>query len=146
MKGKYAPADFLAKDKLYRGFRKSELDEQFVIRADVIRFPDFSCNWSRFSAPRDVRNRENSLPTDGCFSFTVEMARYKKMATTCHDPLENNESHSEVRQLLPSEDVYTEPPKGRKLEKEREGWACSKRLEFRQNLVNNLSIELNALA
>lgn len=140
MKKKHTPADFQANDKLYRGFRKDELDEMSKIKPNVINFPDFSCNWSRFSKPEDIRNREGGLPTDGCFSFTVETARYQKIATTCHDPLDSNYSHTEVRQLLPSEDVFTEPPKARNL---RQGWAKSKRLEFRWNLVNNLTIELN---
>jgi hypothetical protein len=139
----YTPADFLAEEKLYRGFKRNELNEQSILMADVIHFPDFSCNWSRYSTPDDIRKREGGRPTDGCFSFTVETARYQKIATTCHDPLDNNYSHTEVRQLLPDEDVSIEPPKARKL---KQGWAKRKRLEFRQNLANNLTIELDALA
>jgi hypothetical protein len=146
LKEKFTPADFLDDDKLYRGFRKNELDNMSKIQVDTIRFPDFLCNWSRFSSPKDIREREGGRPTDGCFSVAVETARYKKMATTCHEPLENNYSHSEVRQLHPNEDIFTEPPKGRKLEKERDGWARKDRLAYRQNLTNNLTVELDALA
>lgn len=146
MKEKYTPADFLAEEKLYRGFRKDDLDEMSKIQVNVISFPDFSCNWSRFSKPEDIRSRERALPTDGCFSFTVRTARYENMATTCHEPLKNNYSHSEVRQLSPIENVNTEPPRLRKLEREREGWSKNKRYEYRWNLVNNLSVELDALA
>jgi hypothetical protein len=140
---KHAPADFLAEDKLYRGFRKNELDSMSKIQTDAIKFPNFSCNWGRFSKPEDIRERAGGRPTDGCFSFTVETSRYQNIATTCHDPLDNNYSHTEVRQLLPNEDVFIEPPKARTL---KQGWARHKRLEFRQNLVNNLTIELDALA
>jgi hypothetical protein len=66
------------------------------------------------------------------------------MATTCHDPLENNYSHTEIRQLKTSESVFTEPPKNRKLESF--NWSKSRRLEYRQNLAFHLEIEIEARA
>jgi len=144
MDRKYSTRDFNADEKLYRGFNKKDLNEDtFLIQINSISFPDFSCNWSRFSTPDKIRERENGRPTDGCYSFTVEVSRYKKMATPCHDPDENNYSHTEVRLLKPDEDIFFEPPKKRKLKSR---WAKNNKLEYRQNIVENLIIEIEALA
>jgi len=141
MDDKIFPTDFLDSDLLYRGFNADDLvSESNSIRANSIRFPDFSCNWNRLSEPADIRKRENADQTDGCYSFTVEVARYKEMATPCHDPVENNEAHAEVRQLQSEESVDFEPRKDRKLKKK--NWSKSKRLEYRNNIVVNLIIEL----
>lgn len=142
---KFIPIDFSLKDKLYHGFKKSDLDQNTDnLEANSIRFPDFSCNWDRFSKPDTVKFRENGSPSDGCFSFTVEQSRYKEMATACHDPLkkEKNYSHIEVRQLKLDELVTFEPPKKRKLKKQVDGWSPSQRLEYRQNIVFNLVREI----
>ncbi|MEE9337301.1 MAG: hypothetical protein V3U87_04410 [Methylococcaceae bacterium] len=142
---KFSPADFNIFDKLYRGFKKSDLDQDTGnLEVNSIRFPDFSCNWSRFSKPQDVKLRSNGSPSDGCYSFTVEHSRYKEMATPCHDPLkkEKNYSHIELRQLTIEEQVSFEPPKGRKLEKQKQGWSKAQRLEYRQNLVFYLIREI----
>jgi hypothetical protein len=142
---KYAPADYNPEDRLFRGYRLSDLNEDGLkIEANSVSFPDFSCNWSRFSKPESVRNRENGLPTDGCYSFSVEAARFENMATTCHDPLESNYSHTEVRQLKDMEPVSFEPPKRRKLESN--NWCRNNRRRYRQNMVNNLIIEIQATA
>ncbi len=142
MSRKFSPSDFLIDDKLYRGFNRSDLiPDTDELGVHSLPFPDLSCNWSRFSEPSDVRKRKNAEPTDGCFSFTVEIARYKEMATPCHDPLEDedNYAHVEVRQLKEDESIYFEPPKGRKLKSNK----CKReRLEYRNNLLNNLLIEL----
>jgi hypothetical protein len=114
------------------------------LEANAISFPDFSCNWSRFSSPEDILNRENGLPKDGCFSFSVEIAQYKKMATPCHDPLLNNYSHTEVRQLKGNEDLDFEPPKNRKLKSN--NWCKVKRIEYRQNIINNMKVEFEPRA
>jgi hypothetical protein len=142
---KFSPSDFKICDKLYRGFKKSDLDQDTgILEVNSIRFPDFSCNWSRFSKPEDVRLRSNGSPSDGCYSFTVEHSRYKKMATPCHDPSkkEKNYSHVELRQLTVEEPVSFEPPKKRKLDKQKDGWSKAQRLEYRQNLAFNLSREI----
>lgn len=132
-------------EKLFLAFDKEDLDEDNKFKLESIRFPDFSCNWSRFSFPKDILFRENANHTDGCYSFTVSTSRYEKMATPVHDPVEHdkypNYSHVEVRELLDNEDIDSEPPKGRKL---RTKSAKSKRLEYRQNLLNSLYIEFEA--
>jgi hypothetical protein len=144
---RFNPGDYAPFERLYRGYRLSDLDERTGgIAVSAIRFPDFSCNWSRFSRPEEVRNRQNGQPTDGCFSFSTEHARYNEMATTCHDPMEGNYARTEIRQLRREEDAFTEPPKRRKLEKAKDGWSRSQRLEYRQHLVFSLSIELEARA
>ena len=141
----FSPKDYYETERLFRGYRRSEVNEETgTLEANSIRFPDFSCNWSRFSTPPEVLHRENSRPGDGCYSFSVLQARYKSMGTGCHDPLPKNYSHTEVRQLKPDEDVFTEPPKGRKLDKAKDGWLKSARLEYRQNIVFNMTIEIEA--
>jgi hypothetical protein len=144
MHKKYSPRDYLPHDKLYRGYRKNDLDDgEKSLCVNAISFPDFSCNWSRFSTPDKIRERENGKPTDGCYSFTVDVSRYNDMATPCHDPIfPQNYSHTEVRQLTSAETIDVEPPKQRKLTSN--NWSKSKRLEYRQNIVNNLIIELEA--
>ena len=132
-------------DKLFRSFDKEDLDEDNNFKLESVRFPDFSCNWSRFSFPKDILFLENAKPTDGCYSFIVSTSRYKKMATPAHDPREHNKypnySHVEVRELLDNEDIHFEPPKGRKPKTKA---AKSKRLVYRQNLLNSLYIEFEA--
>lgn len=146
---KFNPIDFLSDEKLYHGFRNSDLlPETGNLEVNTIRFPDFSCNWSRFSKPEDIKRRTNGLPTDGCYSFTVSVARYKEMATTCHDPNPptdpTNYSHVEVRQLMTGEGINYEPPKNRKLNKEKQGWSPSQRFEYRQNIVFHLQREFES--
>lgn len=150
---KFMPADFLPQERLYRGFRETECDETTgVLMANTINFPlpDCSCNWSRLSRPIDVGRRVGGLPTDGCYSFTVRDARFQEKATPCHDlfpPSDpENYAHVEVRQLLPEEDIFFEPPHDRRLEREIEGWSRSQRLEYRQNIVLNLLRELEPIA
>jgi hypothetical protein len=101
---KYTPSDYAINDRLYRAYRLCDLNEGMAeLEANAISFPDYSCNWGRFSKAQDILNREKGLPTDGCFSFSVEVAQFEKMATPCHDPLPNNFSHTEVRQLKDDE-------------------------------------------
>ena len=141
---KLTPADFLLDERLYVAFDADDIDP---VSADLIieriRFPDFSCNWSRFSKPSDVRVRPGGRPDDGCYSFTVEVARYKELATTVHDPIceptYENYAHVEIREVLPAESIYSEPPRDRK--------PSSKgrkrlRLEYRRNILNHRVIEL----
>lgn len=143
---KLAPSEFKDVDTLYVGFDSEDVDAYDNLKIERIRFPDFSCNWSRFSIPSDVRLRPNSQPTDGCYSFTVNVARYKQLATPVHDPIAateqqnyENYAHVEVRELLPGEPPDSEPPRGRK-----PGSRDRKklRLEYRQNILNNRLTEL----
>jgi hypothetical protein len=134
---------FQSTDKLFRSFTKEDIDEILPIRVDTIRFPDISCNWNRFSNPIDIRYRRNGKMTDGCYSFTVETSRYKKMATPVHDPIFDedyeNFSHIEIRVLKEDEDILFEPPKSRNLSNR------ARKLEYRQNIANNLIIEIVAV-
>lgn len=134
--------EFKDQEKLYHGFTKTDKDDFNLIRLETIRFPDFSCNWDRFSNPEDIHYRLNGKKTDGCYSFTVLTSRFKSFATPVHDPIEepdfSNYSHVEVRELFEDESILIEPPKNRKKKKSRK----SKRLEYRQNMLNNLLIEL----
>jgi len=80
---------------------------------------------------------------DGCYSFTVAIARYKELATPVHDPITEadyeNYAHVEVRELRLGESVYSEPPRGRKSSSK---GRKNLRMEYRQNIINNLKIEL----
>jgi len=134
--------EFKDNDKLYHAFSREDLSDDNVIEVNSIRFPDFSCNWGRFSKPDHVRFRKNGNMTDGCYSFTVLTSRYKKIATPVHDPIDDkffpNYSHIEVRELYEGESVLFEPPKNRKKKKS----SKARRLEYRKNLLNNIEIEL----
>lgn len=129
-------------DKLFRAFHIDDLDEDENIKLETIRFPDISFNWSRFSIAKDIKFRENGRKTDGCYSVSVSVSRYKKMATPIHDPIFDivypNYAHTEIRVLYDGEDILFEPPKKRKLESK------SKKLEYRQNIKNFLHIECPA--
>jgi hypothetical protein len=133
-------AEFRQDDRLFRAATLADLDDQGRPVVERIRFPGFSCNWSRFSEPADVRLRHRGLATDGCYSFTVETSRFRSYATPVHDPLESpveNYAHVEVRQLMPGESVLAEPPP----DQERKG-ARSEKLAYRQNLSNNATLEI----
>jgi hypothetical protein len=138
------PADFDSGDKLYVAFDEGDINpDTGDLIVERIRFPDFSCNWSRFSEPADVRVRPGGRSDDGVYSLTVQMARYKELATTVHDPIckedYENYAHVEIRELCPGESIYSEPPRGRKL---RSSGRKKLRLEYRLNIVNNRTIEL----
>ena len=112
-----SPENFQPQDKLYHGFVFNDLADNNNINLDTIRFPDFSCNWGKFSNPEDVRIRENGKYSDCCYSFTVKTSQFKKIAISVHDPITEyeyeNYSHVEVRELNENEDILFEPPKFR---------------------------------
>lgn len=140
---KLSNSEIKDEEKLFHGFNKNDLDDNNDISVETIRFPDFSCNWSRFSEPKDVKYRENGSKKDGCYSILVRISRYKSYATPVHDPLTQpleNYSHIEVRELYDGESVYFEPTKNRKKKKS----GKDRRLEYRQNILNNLNIVLKA--
>jgi len=135
-------ADFEIHDSLFVGCD----DEDFVngeLRIENIRFPDFSCNWSRFSIPHDVRFRPNAKATDGCYSFTVATARFHSYANPVHDPIQDpdyeNYSHVEIREVFEGEDPLSEPPKKRKKDNR---LYRDRRLLYRQNIQNSYRLEL----
>lgn len=133
---------FQNQQKLYRSYDLEALVENDKIKLERIKFPDLSCNWSKFSIPSDILFRENANQTDGCYSFTVKTSRYKNIATPVHDPKDDNEfpnyAHAGVRVLKKGEDISIEPPKNRKLKSK------SKKLEYSQNLLKCLFIEFQA--
>lgn len=136
--------EFKSEEKLFHGFTKDDLSENNEIIPESIRFPDFSCNWSRFSKPIHVRFRENGSLDDGCYSFTVETARYEEMANVVHDPIDDpeypNYSHVEVRRLKEGENINIEPPKGRQWKSGKT--RLSAKMRYRQNIKNNLLVEI----
>lgn len=138
---KLSPMEFYPSDKLYRGFKADELDDSGTLDANTLRLPDLSCNWSRISLPNDIRFRMPGCENDGCYSFTVEAARFDQFATICHAPICDEEienySHSEIRELFEGESVLSEPPQNRGKKKSRK----AKRFAWRTHLINNLVIE-----
>ena len=138
---KLGPHDFNSNDLLYRGYTKNDLDDNGEIDTASIKFPDFSCNWSRFSFPKDIKYRENGSKKDGCYAFTVEIARYNNYATPVHDIIyipKENYAHVEIRLLHEGESVFSEPPKDRKPKKT--NIQRCKKLEYRNNIINNYEI------
>ncbi|MEE8329507.1 MAG: hypothetical protein V3R54_06215 [Thermodesulfovibrionia bacterium] len=136
---KLPASSFKDQEKLYRSYDKDDLDENDKIKLETIKFPDLSCNWSRFSIPKDILFRRNAKKNDGCYSFMVLTSRYKKMATPVHEPINEkkfpNYAHVEVRALRANEDFHVEPQKKRKIHSK------SNKFEYRQNLLNSLHIE-----
>jgi len=136
---KLASSAFQDDDRLFHAFDHEDLEEDDSIKLNTIRFPDFSCNWGRFSNPGDIRFRKNGRKTDGCYSFSVLTSRYNKWATPVHDPFCDfvypNYSHVEVRALFDGEDVLFEPEKKRKLTPK------PRRLEYRFNIKRSLRFE-----
>jgi len=133
-------------DRLFRGYCLDDLDDQGNLRAEYLRFPDLSCNWDRFSAPAHVRYRPHGRETDGCYSFTVETARFKSIATPVHEPIESedyeNYAHVEVRLLPPGEqDVLKPPPREQKAKGKK---AKADRLEWRIHVARSVTFELLA--
>lgn len=140
MKRQYSPSDFNPKEKLYREFNQSDLlPATNTLEVNAISFPDLSCNWSRFSLPKDIRKRENANPSGGCYSFTVQVSQFENMATPCHDQMKSNFSHTEVRQLKIEEQIDFEPPKKRKLKGH--NWN-SQKLRYKQNIINKKTTEI----
>jgi hypothetical protein len=141
-------AEFELDDCLYRAFSLADLDDSGNIDVASFESRDLSCNWGRFAIPSDVRHREGGCETDGCCRLTVATARFRELATPCHDPVQStayeNYAHVEIRWLLPGEDVLFAPPKGRK----NPGGKSAKadRLAWRTNAVRRLTIESDATA
>lgn len=131
--------NFNENDKLYRGFELIEYDsDEATINASAVKFPDFSCNWSRYSCAKDIKYRLNAESTDGCYSFTVADSKFNNAAKPVHDPIDDinypNYAHVEVRATRETDDINSIPPKNRKLSK-------GKKLQYRQHLSNNAFIE-----
>lgn len=143
---KLSPEDFADDDRLLRRYILDDMDDRDEIDINSIRFPNVSCNWSRFSFPADVQFLPYARVSDGCYSFTVVTARFCDIATPVHDPVSEpdyeNYAHVEIRELLDEEDVFTEPPQGRKKKRKEK----ARRAEWRRHIVQNLTIETEATA
>jgi len=131
---------------LYRGFSEEDIDEILgSIKTEHIRFPDYSCNWNRYSSSKDIRHRKKGSTREGCYSIQVQDAKYENLARPVHDPVSDgnyeNYAHVDVRMLLPSDSEGFIPPPNRR--KPKSAWFKSLKLEYRMNIVNNLKIELN---
>lgn len=151
----FKPSDFLPHQKLYRGFKKADLpDDTGILAGNHFTFPKrggISCDWGRFAEPEDVRKRREDSKLDGCYSFTVEHARYNGKASTCHDPCPaqnpKNYAHMEIRQLRPNDDPFHEPPKDcKRLEKAADEWSKSYRLAYREYISRQLTVEIEPSA
>jgi len=146
---KQPSGSFKDPDKLFHGFSKPDLDENYKLRLETIRFPDFSCNWDRFSIMSDVRLRSKGNLSDGCFSINVSQYRFQNTATPVHEPIcfdkdkgqPPNFSHVEVRLLKDGEAIHLEPPKNRKLDSKTEK---KRRLEYRHFILQSIKVELDA--
>lgn len=138
--GRETVQSFELSDLLYRGFSLDEYDAAAdSLRVECVWSPDFSCDWSRYSEPTDIKFRKNGKDTDGCYAFSVEIAHYEKLAKAVHDPIDDAEypnfAHVEVRATRTTDDESTIPPKGRKIS------STAKKLAYRQNIVNKLEIQ-----
>jgi hypothetical protein len=134
---------FESDDLLFRSFTLCEYDATInSIKTETIRFPDISCNWCRYSEPGDVQHRNNGNPSDGCYSFSVKVSSYQNQAKPVHDPIDDqdypNYSHTEIRALRQTDQLNAIPPQRRKFA------PPSKRLAYRDNIANNLKIEIMA--
>ena len=142
LRKKHQPAKFRPDDLLYRDFAVDELDDDGNLDVNTLRIPDMSCNWGRFSKPRDILYRPRGSLTNGCYSLTVATVRFKVFATACHDPIcgerPQNYSHIEVRELYEGESVTSEPEKGRKKRRK------ALRGEWKTNIINNLNTRIEA--
>jgi hypothetical protein len=141
-------ADFLVADRLFRGFSIADLDEHGDIDVASFETRDLTCNWDRLSIASDIRHRPNGRNTDGCYSLSVETARFKNLATPCHDPIATadceNYAHVEIRWLNSGEPIDFEPPHGRTPSKSKTAKAA--RLDWRTNAVRHLRIEIDPTA
>lgn len=141
--GRGADQNFEDGEKLYRGFEYAEFDPvESTIAIEYIKFPDLSCNRSKYSSPEDIRFRRNGRTTDGCYSFTVADSKYKGWVSPVHDPIDDelfpNYAHTELRVRRETDGDGELPPKGRKIK------SPAKKLEYRNHLSNVLRIEFMA--
>lgn len=122
------------------------MEDAETLKLETLQAPDLSCNSADYSEPKDVRYRENGLPTDGCYSFSLVTVRFDSMANAVHAPLcdedPENYSHVELRSLRDGEAITFEPEANRTRSKSK--GAKRRRLAWRVNLRNMLRFEVNA--
>ena len=141
-RSKLPTTSFEDADGLYMAFSNQELDENGIIRTELFRLPDMSCNWSRFSQPIDVRYRKDGRVTDGALAIRVGEVKFDEFAIPVHDPLCNespeNYSHCEVRSIPGNLKAGDEPPKDAK--KRKSSSEKQRRAAWRRHLVLHCSI------
>lgn len=138
--GRAVDNDFLDSDCLYRSFKLNDFDNfEGSIKIAHITSPEYSCNWSRYSRPEDVKHRKNSNCSEGCYSLTVEVVKFGETAKPIHDPVEEadyeNYAHVDVRWLKKDEGMDAMPEAGRRYPKSKK-----LKMEYRNHIVNNLKI------
>ena len=85
---KLRPQDFAIDDRLYVAFDRDDIDpDTSQLIPERIRFPDFSCNWSRFSEPADVRLRPNGHPTMAAIHLPSRLLDTRNWRLRCMTPL-----------------------------------------------------------
>ena len=140
-------SEFNDVDSLFVSFCQHDLDEQGKFKTELIRLPDFSCNWSKFSEPEDVKYRKNGCITDGAFSISVSISKFENFAMPVHDPLcgehPENYSHCEIRIIPVDLQSGKEPPKGFK---PKSASAKNKRKAWRRHIALNANIVVPAEA
>jgi hypothetical protein len=138
---------FSPEEELYFSFDAAMRDDEGLVRSEALRLPDFSCNWSRFSLPDDVRFRANGRLTDGCASITIADAEHEQIMKTVHDPIcsetPENYSHIEIRQRPPTLELNQEPPRGYKPKSKGEK---AKRSAWRRHIRNRLRVVIEPIA
>lgn len=150
-RAKLACTAFSETDRLFRGFRKAELDPH-TGQLDIdslsasLKLPDLSCNWDRYSHPEDVRFRKPGCEREGCYSFTVAAVRFESYANAIHDPTTvegtENYAHVEIRPLRELDTFEVEIPHGQTLKDNKS--AKKIRQRWRTNIANNHRVECDA--
>jgi hypothetical protein len=140
-----SPSDFQPTDRLFRGCSLADLDDHGDLDVASFESRDLSCNWDRFSIASDIRHRPGGRATDGCYSLSVDTARFRNLATPCHDPIATpeyeNYAHVELRWLNSGESIDVAlSNKGRAPSKSKTAKAL--RLEWRTSAVRNLKFEI----
>lgn len=133
-------------EKLYHGYLNNELDENGYLKLETLRFPDFSCNWSKFSRPYDIWYRMPNFSKDeGCWYITVAHAKFENIALPVHDPIDGktkeaneNYSHTELRATRTTDRLNEEPPRNRRINNSK------KKLEYRTHIRKNCKVCLFA--
>jgi hypothetical protein len=112
-----SPSDFQPTDRLLRGCSLADLDDHGDRDVASFESRDLSCHWNRFSIASDIRHRPGGRATDGCYSMSVDTARFRNLATPRHDPIATpeyeNYAHVEIRWLNSWESIDVAPSKGR---------------------------------
>ena len=139
-RAKLTSDQFRDEELLYRALSIEDIDSNGRYKIGAFESADVSVNWSKFCIPEDIRFRLGGSDRDGCMAFAVSVSRYQNLALPCHDPMEDNYAHAEIRWLKEGESV--EPDHGRKVSSSKTEKA--KRLAWRQHVCLNSIMVLDA--